>query len=57
MKFLKKFKTEEEWTEVSYDTALDTLLTTYKDNDETRAMLATMDFIPCRFSEIMVIRE
>lgn len=54
MKYLKCFKTEEQWEEIDYDRALWTVLGTYKDNDATRAMLTIGNLIPCRFSDIRV---
>ena len=40
MKYLKLLNGTENWKEVSYTEALDTLLTTYKNNGITRQMLA-----------------
>lgn len=57
MKYFKRVKGEDEWKEVNYDTALWTLLTTYKDNDMTRAMLTVGNLIPCTWSEIRVCND
>ena len=57
MKYFKRVKGEDEWKEVNYDTALFTLLTTYKDNDMTRAMLTVGNLIPCTWSEIRVYND
>ncbi len=57
MKYFKRMKGEDEWKEVNYDTALWTLLTTYKDNDMTRAMLTVGNLIPCAWSEIRVYND
>ena len=55
MKYLKLFNETENWKEVSYTEALDTLLTTYKNNEITRQMLTVPGEIPCRLSFIRVI--
>lgn len=55
MKYLKLLNGTENWKEVSYTEALDTLLTTYKDNDITREMLTIPGEIPCKLSFIRVI--
>ena len=57
MKYYKRFYTEDKWTEVSKEHALDTLLTTYKDNSFTYEMLDQVWTIPCKFSEIRVVDE
>lgn len=58
MKYLKQFKEPDaEWKEVTYEEALDTLLTSYKDNDITRYMLSVENEIPCMFSYIKVVAE
>lgn len=57
MKYYKRFYTEDKWTEVSKEHALDTLLTTYKDNSTTYEMLDQVWTIPCKFSEIRVVDE
>lgn len=54
LKFLRQRIGEMDYTEVSYDEALKSLLTTYKDNDITRDMLDTTGSIPYRFGEILV---
>lgn len=54
LSYFKQFKGSDERKEVSYEEALDTLLTTYKDNDMTRDWLSVVNTIPCRFSTITV---
>ena len=54
LKFLKSFKDNSEVKEITYEEALDTLLTTYKDNDMTRDMLTIVNNIDCRFSWVFV---
>jgi len=54
LKYLKQFKGQENWEEISHDAALATLLTTFKDSDMTRDMLTIPNWIPCRFSTIQV---
>ena len=53
MKYYKKFANEERF-EIDYDTALETLLTTYRNNDMTRDMLTIPNNIQCRFSTVYV---
>lgn len=45
---------EAERSEVSYDEALHSLLSTYIDNHITRDMLTTVGVIPYRFGEVFV---
>ena len=52
--YFKQFKGSDEREEVSYEEALDTLLTTYKDNDMTRDWLSVVNTIPCMASTITV---
>lgn len=54
LKYFKRYHDREERTEISYDEALSTLLTTYRDNDMTRDMLTVPNNISCRFSNIYV---
>ena len=54
MKYMKRMKGTELWHEVSEEKALDTVLGSYKDNEEVRSMLTIGNFIPCMFSEIRV---
>ena len=54
LQFLRQRIGEMDYTEVSYEEALKSLLTTYKDNDITRDMLNTTGSIPYRFGEILV---
>lgn len=54
MKYMKRMKGTELWYEVSEEKALDTVLGSYKDNEEVRSMLTIGNFIPCMFSEIRV---
>ena len=58
MKYFKTFKDNPDVeNEVTYWEALDTLLTSYKDNDITRYMLTVENNIPCMFSYIRVSEE
>ena len=52
--YKKRFYDSDQWEEITYEKALDTVLTTYKDNEEVRSMLTIGNYIPCRFSEIRV---
>ena len=52
--FLRQRVGEDEYTEISKEEALHSLLTTYKDNEITRDMLNTTGTIPYRFGEIIV---
>lgn len=54
MVYRKRYADSDEWNDVTYEQALSTLLTTYKDNDITREMLTVEGIIPCRFSDIEV---
>ena len=55
MKYLKRwYKDNAEWEEVTYQKALDTVLSTFNDNAEVRSMLTIGNYIPCRYSEIRV---
>lgn len=54
LKYFKRYYDKEERKEITYDEALDTLLTTYRDNDMTRDMLSTVNNIQCRFSTVYV---
>ena len=57
MKFVKQFNDKHESFEVTYEEALNTLLSTYKDNEITRSMLTIGNYIPCRCSSIRVYDE
>lgn len=52
--FLRQRVGEDDYTEISKDAALKSLLTTYKDNQITRDMLKIVGIIPYRFGEIIV---
>lgn len=54
LRYYKRFYDRDDAVEIGYDEALDTLLTTYKDNDMTRDMLKIVNRIQCRFSEITI---
>ena len=54
MKYMKRFKGEEEWIEVTHEQALNTVLGSYVDNDDVRSMLTIGNYIPCQFSEIRI---
>lgn len=57
--FRKKYHGENEWKDITYEEAYDTLLTTFKDSDMTRDMLTIVNRIECRFSTVEVrdVRE
>jgi len=57
MKYMKKFKAEDNWFEVSREDALRAILGTYRDNLEVRSMLSIPNCIPCVFSEIRVFDD
>lgn len=57
MIYRKKFKTEEEWKEVSYEDALWTVLGAYKDTPVVRSMLTIGNYIPCQYSDIRVLTD
>ena len=57
LRFFKQFYGEDAVKEVTYEKALDTLLTTYKDNDLTREWLTQPGKIECTFSVITVTEE
>ena len=54
LKYFKRYHGEEERKEISYNEALDTLLTTWKDTQMTRDMLSIPNNIHCRFSTVYV---
>lgn len=54
MKYFKRYHGKEERLEISEEEALDTLLTTYRDNDMTRDMLTIPNNIFCRYSTVYV---
>jgi hypothetical protein len=54
MTYLKKYDGSNDWEEVDYDTAYDTLLTRWRDSDVARDMLTIPNYIECRFADIMV---
>lgn len=54
LKYFKRYQGKEERKEISYAEALDTLLTTYRDNQMTRDMLSIPNNIQCRFSTVYV---
>ena len=57
--FRKKYHGKNEWKDITYEEAYDTLLTTFKDSDMTRDMLTIVNRIECRFSTVEVrdVRE
>ena len=57
MTYMKRYKGSDDWQEVSYEEALNTVLGSYKDNAEVRNMLTTGNYIPCKFSEIRVYED
>ena len=54
LRYFKRYHGKEERKEITYDEALDTLLTTYRDNEMTRDMLSIPNNIQCRFSTVYV---
>lgn len=54
MVYKKRFYDSEKWEDVTYEEALNTVLSTFMDNEEVRSMLTIGNYIPCRFSEIRV---
>ena len=54
MIYRKRFKGEDDWTEITKEDALNALLGTYKDCDDTRAMLKAEGIIPCMYCDISV---
>ena len=54
LKYFKRYHTKEDRAEITYDEALDTLLTTYWYNDMTRDLLSIPNNIWCRFSTVYV---
>lgn len=52
--FLKRYYTEDQPHEVTYEEALDTVLASYRDNREVRSWLDTESKIECAYSEIIV---
>ena len=54
MTYRKRFYTEDEWREISYDQALQTVLGTYKNSPQVRSMLTIGNTIRYRYSEISV---
>ena len=57
MIYKKRYYLEDDWNEVSYEEALNTVLTIYKDNELTRSMLTIGNYIPCRYAEIRVFTD
>lgn len=57
MKYLKRYADEESWHEISYEEALYTVLSNYKDNAEVRSWLTKENEIRCLFSDIKVCSE
>ena len=57
MKYMKRYKTKDDWFEVSYDKALGVVLGSYKDNPQVRGWLSVPNYIPCMFSEIRVFDD
>ena len=57
LEFRRKYHDEKDWETIDHDEALNTLLTTFKDNDMTRDMLTVPNWIPCRFATIQVKKD
>ena len=57
IKYRKQFKGTGEVIDITYEEALHTVLGSYKDNEEVRAMLTVNNVINCMFSIIHVIEE
>ena len=54
LKYFQRYPFEESWEEISYEKALNSLLTTYKDNDMTHDLLTIPNRIEYRFGTIEV---
>ena len=54
LRYLKQFKGENEWNEITKDDALRTVIGSYRDCDMTRDFLEGPNYIPCLFSTISV---
>lgn len=58
MKYLKRFKTDDRWIEITYEEALYYVLGSYRDCEEVRKLLETDNtLIPLMFSQIKVVAE
>ena len=57
LKYLKQYKGEDNWEEIDFDTALATVLNTFRDCDMVRDMLTIPNWIPCRFSTIRIVKD
>ena len=53
-KYYRRLHDKDEWEEITYEKALDIMLGSWKDNDMTRDMLQTTNWITCRWSTIKV---
>lgn len=56
MIYKKRFKGEDDWTEITKDEALDTIFGTYSDSDAVRAILEVEGIIPCIYSDILIAK-
>ena len=54
LRYYKQYHGEDDIKEITYEEALNTLLTTWKDNDMTRDMLTIPNRIWCRYSYITI---
>lgn len=54
LKYYRRYGIDETWEEITYEQALRSLISTYKDNDMTRDMLTIPNRIVYRFGEIEV---
>ena len=54
LKYYRRLHDRDTWEEITYEKALHIVLGTYKDNDVTRDMLQTANWIGCRWSTVKV---
>ncbi len=54
LRYFKKYIDSDEKKEITYEEALKTLLTTYRDTDITHDMLTIVNRINCRYSTVTV---
>lgn len=57
MLYFKQYMGELKWKEITREEALDTILGSYKDNEEVRSFLDTPGEYPCMFSFIRVEKD
>lgn len=57
MKYYKQIKPDGERTEVPYEEALKSVLSTFRDNDMSRDMLTIPNNINCRYAWVYVVDD